>query len=230
MNIILDSNRPKRTIKSFASRVRLTPKQKLALAAHRSQFVVNNQGDGVKFIDIFERPAPTIIEIGFGMGNCLIELAQNYPDINFVGIEVYLAGLGATLATINELGLKNIKLYQGDAVEILKHQIPPESLAAVLLFFPDPWPKRRHHKRRIVQPDFVDIVDRCLLPGGYFHLATDVADYANHMAQVVNSHVRFHTYQTDVHDLVFLGRPKSKFELRAKRKDCVITDLVFVKQ
>lgn len=230
MNIVLDSNRPKRTIKSFASRVRLTPKQKLALTTHRSQFVINNQEDGVKFRGIFERQAPTVIEIGFGMGNCLVELAQNNPQVNFIGIEVYLAGIGATLAAIDELGLKNIKLYQGDAVEILKHQIPDESLTAVLLFFPDPWPKRKHHKRRIVQPDFVDTVHRCLLPGGYFHLATDVADYANHMAQVVNSHHQFHNYQNDVHDLPFLGRPKSKFELRAKRKDCAITDLVFVKQ
>lgn len=230
MNKVLDPNRPKRTVKSFASRVRLTPKQKLALATYRPHFVVNNQENEVRFAELFEKSAPTVIEIGFGMGNCLIELAQSHPEINFIGIEVYLAGIGATLAAINELGLKNIKLFQGDAFEILKNQIPPDSLMAVLLFFPDPWPKRKHHKRRIVQPDFVDRVHGCLLPGGYFHLATDVADYANHMAQVVNSHLQFHNFKKDSHDLEYLGRPKSKFESRAKRKDCDITDLVFVKQ
>lgn len=225
-----NTDRPKRTIKSYASRIRMTPKQKAALQSYWTEFGVEFAQEQLQLTDLFHNQAPVILEIGFGLGSCLVELAKRHPQINFIGIEVYLAGIGATLAAINEHNLQNVRLMRADAVQVLQQMIPPESLAAILLFFPDPWPKRRHHKRRIVQADFVELVHSKLIAGGYFHLATDVLDYAIHMDEVVKSSPGFHNYQKDMSNQAFLGRPRSKFELRAIRKDILITDLVFLKK
>ena len=139
------------------------------------------------FSRLFGRAAPVIAEIGFGNGESLAQQAANQPEFNFLGIEVHPPGVGHLLITIRQLELKNIRISRHDAVEVFRDQLPDLSLAGANLFFPDPWPKKRHHKRRIVQPDFVAMVASKLQPGAFFHLATDWQPYADHMLEVLDS-------------------------------------------
>lgn len=230
MKNMSQENRPLRTVKSFVKRARVTPKQQHALDFYWPLYGIEPNEGAIDYPFLFNRQAPTILEIGFGMGISLIELARTHPEFNFIGIEVHVAGIGATLAAINELKLTNLLLLNGDAVPYLEKYLPKSSLAGVLLFFPDPWPKTRHHKRRIVQPKFVELVYSVLANQGYFHLATDVADYAEHMRRVVKCHPGFHNTNQGSEIGIKVQRPSSKFELRAKRKGDAITDLVFIKQ
>lgn len=134
----------------------------------------------------FGRVAPTIVEIGFGMGDSLAQTAGEHPEWNFIGIEVHLPGVGSLLRQVEARGLTNVRVIRHDAVEVLEWMIAPDSVDAIHLFFPDPWPKKRHHKRRIVQPDLVRLMASRLRAGGTLHMATDWEDYALHMLEVVS--------------------------------------------
>ena len=186
------------------------------------------RGKRLDFDAIFGRRVPRVMEIGFGNGETIISMARSHPGQDYLGVDVYEPGIGRLLAAITDTGLTNVRLLRGDAVDVLCEDIAPESLSRILLLFPDPWPKKRHHKRRLVQPDFVKQVATRLEPGGSFHLATDCRDYAGHMLAVleaegvfVNSAGKgeFCSAPTD--------RPVTKFERRGLRLGHAVWDLRF---
>ena len=171
-----------RTVRSFVMRIgRMTESQSRAITDLWPVFGVDYRKNLLDFARLFGRPAPVVVEIGFGNGESLAQQAADEREVNFLGIEVHPPGVGHLLITIRQLELKNIRISRHDAVEVLRDQVPDNSLAGVNLFFPDPWPKKRHHKRRIVQADFVNMVVGKLRPGAFFHLATDWQPYAEHM-------------------------------------------------
>lgn len=181
---------------------------------------------------IFGRNAPLIVEIGFGMGEATAAIAQSLSDKNFIGIEVHTPGVGALLKLIGENNIGNLRIVQHDAVEVLKNMIPDDALAGFHIFFPDPWPKKRHHKRRLIQPEFVTLLARKLRRGGYLHLATDWEDYAHHMLEVLGREPAL----TNTPDAVdgFAPRPDyrgtSSFERKGLAKGHSVWDLVFIKK
>ncbi|SMF96258.1 tRNA (guanine-N(7)-)-methyltransferase [Methylomagnum ishizawai] len=180
---------------------------------------------------VFGREAPTIVEIGFGNGESLARMATDAPDTHFLGIEVHRPGIGHLLLRLREAGLSNVRVYRGDAVEFLANRIPDGGLSGINLFFPDPWPKARHHKRRILNPEFARLVADKLKSGGIFHAATDWEDYARQMLEVLRDCTGLENTQADggftprpAH------RPPTKFEARGERLGHGVWDLVFVRR
>lgn len=181
-----DGMASQRTVRSYVLRAgRITSAQRRALDELWPRFGVDWHPAPLDLDRIFGRRAPRVLEIGFGNGGTLVEMARAEPDTDFLGIEVHEPGVGHCLLQIERLGLGNVRLIRHDAVEVLREQIPAASLQAVLLLFPDPWPKKRHHKRRILTPEFAQLVAARLAPGGLFHVATDWAPYAEHIAAVM---------------------------------------------
>ncbi|MEM9529545.1 MAG: tRNA (guanosine(46)-N7)-methyltransferase TrmB [Pseudomonadota bacterium] len=179
------SETTRRGVRSFVLRGgRTTPAQRQALDSLWPRY-----GLRLGARDLLHRQLPTgaaiVLEIGIGNGDALVDMASQEPDTEFVGVEVHRPGLGAALLKTQERDLENVRVIEGDACDVLRHHVATASLAGVRLFFPDPWPKKRHHKRRIVQPPFVQQVAQALRPGGVFHLATDWAPYAEHMIEVL---------------------------------------------
>jgi tRNA (guanine-N7-)-methyltransferase len=174
----------------------------------------------------FGRRAPKILEIGFGMGETTAAIAQAHPDSDYLGIEVHTPGVGALLRRIESLGLTNVRVIRHDAVDVLEKRIAPASLDGVHVFFPDPWPKKRHHKRRLLQPDFVRLLASRMKPGAYLHAATDWEDYALQMLEVLSAEPLLANTATG-----FAPRPESrpptKFEARGARLGHGVWDLVF---
>ena len=179
---------------------------------------------------MFGRRAPRILEIGFGNGESLAEIAKNHPENDYIGIEVHRPGVGHLLMKIEELGLTNVRVMCADAVEILEKQIPDNSLDALYLFFPDPWHKKRHHKRRQVQPEWAQLVRKKLTIGGRLHMATDWQNYAEYMLGVLTAAEGFSNISTSG-DYVPKPdyRPETKFERRGHRLGHGVWDLVFEK-
>lgn len=220
----------KREIKSYVLRSRMTASQKFGFDHFWSVFGLEILDKKLDIPSIFSRSGPTILEIGFGMGGSLIQLAETHPMINFLGIEVHKPGVGALLSAINDKKLENIRVFCANAVEVLEKSIPDNTLSGVLLFFPDPWPKRRHHKRRIVQLPFVNLIHQKLLSNGYFHLATDVKQYAHAMMAVMKNQPGFTIMKTPEEISCYLERPKTKFERRGENLGHIITDLIYRKR
>jgi tRNA (guanine-N7-)-methyltransferase len=174
----------------------------------------------------FGRQAPVVLEIGSGMGETTSRLAAAAPDVNYLAVEVYPPGLAQLMMRAAELGASNLRLLRGDAVILLTEHIAPDSLSEVRLYFPDPWPKKRHHKRRIVQPGFAALVASRLAPGGRFHMATDWEHYAEHMLEVCSAEPllrNVHSGWAPRPD----WRPVTKFEARAQVEGRLIRDLIF---
>lgn len=219
-----------RTIKSYVCRSRMTALQRYSLENYGPLYIVQLPNLLLDLKQLFQRQLPVILEIGFGMGHSLIKLARSNPDYNFLGIEVHRPGVGTLLNEIHLAGLTNLKVIVQDALLVLRDYLPDDSLAGVLLYFPDPWPKKRHHKRRIVQAPFIELINKKLKADGYLHMATDIEHYAKHMAEVVISHGGFHNYQGQENLPANLQRTKTKFELRGETLGHVITDLVFYKK
>ena len=177
---------------------------------------------------VFGHSAPLTLEIGFGNGASLATMAANEPAADFIGIEVHRPGVGHLLIRLEELELTNVRVFCHDAVEVLEQRISDASLDRVLLFFPDPWPKRKHHKRRIVQPDFVARIARKLKPGGLFHMATDWKHYAAHMLSVMQAAPEFANCDNDDgYAQRPAWRPATKFEQRGRRLGHAVHDLLF---
>lgn len=218
-----------RRIRSYVRREgRLTPGQQRALDTLMPRFGIEYHDQRLDLDGIFGRAAPRTLEIGCGNGDTLLDLARRHPDRDFIGIEVHRPGIGRILMGVEEHGLTNVRVICHDAVEVLEHMIPPESLDAVLLFFPDPWHKKRHHKRRIVQPDFVARVVRALRPGGLFHLATDWQDYAEHMLRTVDASTAFSNLAGAGHFSPRPAeRPLTRFEQRGLRLGHGVWDLLY---
>ncbi|KYP97119.1 tRNA (guanine-N7)-methyltransferase [Sodalis-like endosymbiont of Proechinophthirus fluctus] len=227
-----DQGRPLRRIRSFVRRQRrLTKGQQHALDTLWPAMGTDYQAHPLDLDALFSRAAPVTLEIGFGMGVSLVTMASAHPEQNFIGIEVYLPGVGACLASAQEAGVSNLRVICHNAVEVLEKMIQDASLALVQLFFPDPWHKERHNKRRIIQASFVELVSRKLAAGGVFHMATDWQPYAEHMLAVMSAANSFH-------NLSFTGdcvprpasRPLTKFEQRGQKLGHRIWDLMFEKE
>jgi len=176
----------------------------------------------------FGRDAPTVLEIGFGMGETTARIAAENPGRNFLGIEVHSPGVGALLRRLEELGLGNVRVIQHDAVEVVRDMIPAGSLTGIHVFFPDPWPKKRHHKRRLLKKEFVELLASRLVPGGYLHAATDWEEYAEHILQVFSDVESLRNTATTYAERP-AWRPQTKFETRGLKLGHGVRDLVFIR-
>lgn len=218
-----------RTVRSFVKREgRLTKGQAGAIERQWPKMGLSLTDGMLNFEQVFNRKAPVTLEIGFGMGHSLVEMAENDPDRNFIGIEVHEPGVGACLMAAEEADLKNLRVFHEDAVEVLKQCVPDNSLNCVQVFFPDPWHKKRHHKRRIIQPEFVELLIKKLEAGGVIHLATDWENYAEHMLEVLNgSSTLTNLSESGGYIPRPDSRPKTKFERRGEGKGHGVWDLQF---
>src|SRR5471032_3399505 len=224
-----ENGRVMRRIRSFVRRQgRLTKGQQHALDTLWPVMGVEYQAEPLDMDALFGRSAPVVLEIGFGMGTSLVTMAGQKPEQNFIGIEVHSPGVGACLMTAQEEGVSNLRVMCHDAVEVLEKMIPDDSLAQVQLFFPDPWHKARHNKRRLVQAPFVELVRQKLQPGGVFHMATDWQPYAEHMLNIMNQAAQYRNL-SDTHDYVprTESRTLTKFEQRGQRLGHGVWDLMF---
>ncbi len=221
-----------RRIRSFVIREgRLTPGQEHALGNYWPLYGIDYQDTFISPEKIFGRKAPLVVEIGFGMGKSLVEMAKNAPEMDFIGIEVHTPGIGACLMGINEERITNLRVIHYDAVDVLTNMIPNESVARLQLYFPDPWHKAKHNKRRLVKQDFMDLIMPKLIKGGIIHMATDWEAYAEQMLEVQSQDNRIENLSPDgtyVERPDF--RPLTKFESRGQRLGHGVWDLMFRKK
>jgi tRNA (guanine-N7-)-methyltransferase len=210
-----------REIRSYVLRQgRITPAQQRALDELLPKFGVSFTEQALNLEETFGRIAPVVLEIGSGMGETTAAIAQAHPDTNFLAVEVHGPGVGSLLKRIDALALGNLRVIRHDAVEVLERMIPDGALAGIHLFFPDPWPKKRHHKRRLVQPAFAALAARKLAAGGYFHAATDWPEYAEQIDAVLDSSSLFTREQPR-------ERPETKFERRGLGLGHPVRDLLY---
>lgn len=205
------------------------PGQQRALVELGPRFVIPFQTTPADLGSVFGRVAPRVVEIGFGMGGPTAAIAEARPDTDFLGIEVHPPGVGALLRLLGERGLANVRIVQHDAVEVLRAMLAPASLVGVHIFFPDPWPKKRHHKRRLLQPAFVGLVASRLAPGGVVHCATDWEPYAEQMLAVLTAEPTLRNTADGFAPRPAL-RPLTKFEARGLDRGHGVWDLRFEKR
>lgn len=225
-----DDPAPRRPLRSFVLRAgRLGSGQQRALDELGPRFLLPYTAQPPDLDAVFGRRAPRVLEIGFGMGDATAQVAAALPGTDFIGVEVHTPGVGALLKRIGEAGLTNLRLVQHDAVEVLDHMLAPGSLAGVHIWFPDPWHKKRHNKRRLVQPAFVARLVTRLAPGGYLHCATDWQPYAEQMLEVLGAQAQLANTSTDAGGYAPRPdwRPLTKFEQRGLKLRHGVWDLVF---
>jgi len=219
-----------RRIRSFVRREgRLTDAQSSAIAQGWPRWGVDFVPAMVDWNEIFGRVAPRFLEIGFGMGGATAEIARHHPDNDYLGIEVHRPGVGNLLKLIEQDGLTNLRLMSHDAVDVVNQMIAPDSLDGILIFFPDPWHKKRHHKRRLIQPEFVNRLVSRLKPGGTIHCATDWENYAEQMLEVLSAEPALENTAADYAPRP-VYRPLTKFENRGLKLGHGVWDLVFRKK
>jgi tRNA (guanine-N7-)-methyltransferase len=221
-----EAEHARRAIRSFVRRAgRITVAQTRALESLWPRFGIEADGKLLDFNALYGRYAPLVLEIGFGNGEQLLARAAREPHLNFLGIEVHEPGVGHLLLAADQAGLSNLRLIRHDAVEVLNTQVPENSLAEVQILFPDPWPKKRHHKRRLIQSAFIELLASRLCVGGLLHLATDWEPYAEHMREVLQACSAFST------DSVQTGaapeRAATRFERRGTRLGHRVQDLLY---
>ncbi|HWS11231.1 MAG TPA: tRNA (guanosine(46)-N7)-methyltransferase TrmB [Rhodocyclaceae bacterium] len=221
-------NSPERPhIRSYVLRQgRVSAAQHRAHADLLPRFGIAWRPQVLDFAQVFGRAAPVFLEIGFGMGETTAVIAAAHPENDYLGIEVHTPGVGALLKLIGEQGLGNLRVVQHDAVEVLRDMIPESSLAGIHIYFPDPWPKKRHHKRRLIQPPLVALLASRLAPGGYLHLATDWEDYAVQMLEVLGAEPMLRN-TADGYAPRPDWRPQTKFEARGLRLGHGVWDVLF---
>ncbi len=207
---------------------RLTTAQQNALDELWPLYGIDNAPSMLDFADHFDNTAEVIVEIGFGNGESTWRMAQGETDKNFVGVEVHAPGVGQLLMALEKHAIENVRIACEDAVTFLKHRIAPGSIKGVSIYFPDPWPKKRHHKRRIIQPEFVAELARCIAGGGILHLATDWQPYAYHRLDVLAASAYFENLTTtgDYCERPH-WRPHTKYEQRGERLGHVVRDLLY---
>jgi len=204
----------------------MTPAQQRALDELLPRYGIAFHAASLDFDRAFGRHAPRVLEIGFGMGETLAALAQARPEDDFLGVEVHSPGVGRLLKRVDELGLANVRVIRHDAVEVVAAMIPPASLSGIHVFFPDPWPKKRHHKRRLLQPAFVHELALRLLPDGYFHVATDWEEYAAEILAALQAEPLL-VNAADGFAPRPGSRPLTKFEARGLKLGHGVRDIVF---
>ena len=216
--------------KSFARRAgRMTAAQQRGWEQCWKQWGLSKQQGLITLNEVFHREAPTVFEIGFGMGHSLQEMAQQQLDKNFIGVEVYRPGIGGFLHNITMAGLTNVRVFCDDAVEVLTYCIPQHSLSRIQIYFPDPWHKKKHNKRRLIQPELLTLLHNRLTPGGTLHLATDWQHYAAHMMHLLSHTPGWVNYANPYHFMPNPDRPSTKFERRGKQLGHHIWDLSFIR-
>lgn len=219
--------RPRRTVKSFVLRQgRVSNAQQRAWDTLFPRYGIAFSGTALDASSVFARSAPLILEIGSGMGETSVAIAKAHPENDYIAVEVHLPGVGSLLKSIDAEGLTNLRVIRHDAVDVLEKMIPDGSLAGLHVFFPDPWPKKRHNKRRIVQPPLVALMAKKLAPRGYIHLATDWQAYAEHMLEVLNAEPALENSAKDYAPRPAY-RPQTKFEARGLKLGHGVWDLVF---
>jgi len=219
-----------RPIRSFVVRAgRMSPKQERGLTEGMLRHGIPYAPEPLNFSKAFSRSAPTLLEIGFGMGATTVEIAAAHPDSNYLAVEVHPPGVGSLCNLLDDQSLMNVKVIQHDAVEVLNRMIAPGSLAGIHIYFPDPWQKARHNKRRLVQPELVTLLASRLAPGGYLHLATDWVPYAERMLEVLSAEPLLKNTSTDYAPRP-AWRPETKFERRGLKLGHEVRDLLFTKQ
>lgn len=221
-----ETERNKRTIRSFVRRTgRLTPGQARALGELWPVYGLEFSGHLLDLETVFGRTSDKVLEIGFGNGENLIDLARSNPAMDFIGVEVHEPGVGHCLINARETGVTNLRIIMHDAIEVLQQQIADDALSRINLLFPDPWPKKRHHKRRIVQAAFLQLAAAKLQSGGTLHIATDWTNYAEHIDEIVSACKYFRVDQKVAHfGDEALARSTTKFEKRGLKKGHKIFD------
>lgn len=221
-------NSPQRRIRSFVRREgRLTPGQENNLARLWPRYGLERPARPIDWATEFGRDATRTLEIGFGAGEVLADLAIATPTADFIGIEVYRSGVGRLLGTLDDAGASNARVFCEDAVDVLASAFADDTLDEVLLYFPDPWPKKRHHKRRIVQPSFADEIARVLRPDGIWRLATDWENYAGHMREVLDAHASFDNIGDRDGFVSAPPRRDTRFENRGLKKGHIVHDMAY---
>lgn len=211
-----------RRIRSYVLREgRMTSGQQRAIDRLWPRYGLSIEAGELDYCRCFGRSAPTVLEIGFGMGDSFLEMATAAPGVNFIGIEVHRPGVGHLLGLAESMGADNLRVYNADGVEVLTHSIPTDSLDRVQIFFPDPWHKKKHHKRRLISPTFAALVESRLKPGGILHAATDWPDYADTMIEALAS--------TRMEPVTPPARPCTKYEQRGVRLGHEVRDLAWRK-
>ena len=221
--------KPLRKIQSFVKRSgRLSKAQSIGLNELWNDYGINLNGKLLNFEELFLNQNNVTLEVGFGNGDSLLEMAIQQPNQNFLGIEVYEAGVGRLINEANKNQLVNLKIIKDDAVEVLNNNIPDDSISHFQLFFPDPWHKKRHHKRRIVQTSFLDLLTKKLKNNGIVHIATDWENYAEHIMEMLESHSHFKNCAGDhIYSERPEQRPLTKFENRGQKLGHGVWDIIF---
>lgn len=222
-----DSHRP---IRSYVIRGgRLTDSQRKAIDQHWQEYVIDYQPQSLPWDELYPQPAPLTVEIGFGMGDSLLAMAEAEPGKNFLGIEVHKPGVGKLIHGLVEKQLSNVRIMCHDATEVVQHCVENGAIDRFLIFFPDPWHKKRHHKRRLIQPPFVSLLANRLHKGGSIHLATDWQNYAEHMLEVMEAEAQLCNANGPNNYWPTPNRPETKFERRGQRLGHGVWDLLFKK-
>lgn len=218
-----------RPVRSFILRQgRLSEAQRRACEKLLPQFGIRFSSGLINLDQVFGRQAPRILEIGSGMGDTTVHIAQSQPQNDYLAVEVHTPGVGSLLRQVDASGLTNVRIIQHDAVEVLQHMLRVASLDGVHIFFPDPWPKVRHHKRRLIKPDFIELVCSRLKSGGYIHVATDWENYAEQILDVLGNEPQLVMPATE--SAACQTRPLTRFEQRGLRLGHTVRDMVFCKK
>lgn len=219
-----------RKIRSFVLRQgHLSTAQARALETLYPKFGLEFSKQPIDFKEVFKKDVPIFLEIGSGMGQATAEIAKHRPEDHFLAVEVHSPGVGSLLNLIENQELRNLRVIQHDAVEVLEHMIPAQSLSGVHIFFPDPWHKKRHHKRRLIQTTFLDTLEKSMKSNAYLHLATDWQEYAEHMLDVCRAHPAFENAHLEFAPKPDY-RPLTKFEARGIARGHGVWDLVFIRK
>lgn len=224
---------PYPAIRSFVLRQgRMTLAQRRALEVLWEKYGIDYIPEPIDFSKQFGRSAKLVLEVGFGDGRSVVEQAKNNPELNYLGIEVHGPGVGKLMDELQKQEITNVRIIQHDAVEVLKHCIPDVSLHGVQVFFPDPWPKKRHQKRRIIQSSFVDLIVSKLETEGFIHCATDWENYAEQMMNIISENHQLKNIEGEglFYSAPYTRRDRTKFEQRGEKLGHKIYDLVFLKR
>jgi len=226
---ISKTNRDHRKIRSYVIRGgRISDSQRIARDLIFSTYGISFSRSELNLEFLFPHRQKLILEIGFGMGDATLEIAEQNPDVNFIGIEVHPPGVGRVLSQIEKKGLSNLRVIEHDAVEVLQHMFPDASINGIHIFFPDPWPKKRHHKRRLINSTLLTLMEAKLIDDGYVHIATDWQEYAAEIKALLSNSKNFFvdskSYTTGP-----MNRPPTKFENRGKALGHRISDIIFRK-